>query len=217
MSFIHDANLKRVVNLLLERCKTHPRIVEFLQFFFEPSDLIFLPEKTVWKIDTIHLLSSHKNTTFFNIYQYPKLIQEATQRATQKTLEDMQEGETFPPNVFLAKTHEQKMVLAKWSVLNCPKLVDTLRNHPDWTVINPEEKEWTLPRLITILQRAAKIVTSTGSINYAHEPFFNRNAKWYFLHGAQGPYETNASKYKIIRVATTFTDSNTKRVLDTIL
>lgn len=211
MSFIHEYKKRQLQCpiILLERCKTRPRIIEFLTFFFDPSLFVFLPDQQVWKIQTLHMFSSLKNKAFFNIYQFPSLIQQAIQRAL---VTAGSKSQTNRPNVFLAKTHEQKLVLIKRSVLTCPELLAQLRTQPDWVVVNPEDAQWTLPRLIVLLQRANKIVTSTGSICYAHEPFFNPNATCFFINGVRGPYETHASRYKVINVNKKLNRGDTARV-----
>lgn len=198
--------------LLLSRVRAHPRILEILRIFLDPELFRFMPDEAVWHIGKIHMFDSVKDSAFFNIARFPDMLNKIKSVALE-TYGDC----VFPPNIFLGKTHEQVQVLASETAIKCPELLARLRQDPSWIIVNPEDREMTLMKLIAMLQKAQKIVTTTGSISYAHELFFSKDAKWFFLQTHQAPYHFR-EKYIILRVNKTvaMSKSETEMVLNLI-
>ena len=180
--------------LLLSRVQNLPRILEVLRVFFDPNVFRFMPDEAVWHVETLHMFDSTKDSAFYNISKFPSMLDQIKAAALTKY------GHLhFPPNVFLGKTHEQVQVLASETAIRCPELLNTLRKDASWFIVNPEVRELTLLKLVTMLQKASKIVTTTGSISYAHEMFFSNSARLFYLQTHRKPYHY-VERYQIVAV-----------------
>ena len=104
---------------------------------------------------------------FFHIYKHPYLIQDSIQR----TIKTYDNPKYKNKNIFIAKSHEQKFVFNKHTVIRCPILLDKIRKRDNWIIINPETMN--LYDIILYLYYAKRILTSYGAILYGHEIFFN--------------------------------------------
>ena len=188
LDYYKKNNLKCKI-LLLDKTKRMPRMIEFINLYFNEIDIIYMDSNKVYNFERVII---RENETM-DIYKHRYLI-DMFINLNKKNDKLEHNGK----NIFIVKNHTHKQVMTKGDVYYCPKLIEELKKQ-EWIIINPEEMS--LYDICSYLSNAKKIVTSHGQISYFHEIFFNRKAEWNYIkikNTIQLPYQPECHKYKIV-------------------
>lgn len=179
--------------VLSEYSKKYPNALKILQLFFPNNKILFIENNKIYSFKKIYIFKP----IVFNIMMHRNVIRECVDKNNlQITNIDYYKNK----NIVLIKTNTNTNVVRKQFAFNAKKFQEVISNIKDWIFIDPEKTS--IYEIIPYLLFANKIVTCHGSINYAHAPFFNINAKIFYLripHSNDRPYFPHPNQ-KIINV-----------------
>lgn len=173
--------------LLSEESKKYPNILRILELFF--TDIRYIANDKVYKFSNVYFF----HQVFFDILHHRDIIEEIRNLAIARVSAEKYKHK----NIFIVKLiNIDTNIVEKHTAFYSSEMIQRLEKN-GYIVIHPEKMH--IYDIIAYLTYATKIVTSTGAINYGHSIFFNRLAKWFFLHQGSPNVYFDHEKYTYIK------------------
>jgi hypothetical protein len=166
-----DKNIKIIIT-----DNTLQNIIKLLLIFINKEQIIQIENTKLYKFENIII----HNSSLENILSIEKYTKTINKILYSELILSHQNSELDNKNILLIKIKNSNS--NKFSGCVSYELTDEMYNYMkkrDVIIIHPENI--CIYKLIYMLNRAKKIVTSTGAISYNHMIYFNKNADLYFI------------------------------------